>query len=30
MVVGILANKGSQYWHYGLMLSHSLLIIQDA
>jgi hypothetical protein len=30
MVVGILAHKGGQYCHYGLMLSPSLVIIQDA
>jgi len=30
MVVGIFAHKGSQYCHYGLMLSRSLVIIQDA
>jgi len=30
MVVGIFAHKGSQYCHYGLMLLHSLVIIQDA
>jgi hypothetical protein len=30
MVVGIFAQKGSQYCHYGLMLSRSLVIIQDA
>jgi len=30
MVVGILAHKGGQYCHYGLMMSRSLVIIQDA
>jgi hypothetical protein len=30
MVVGLFAHKGSQYCHYGLMLSRSLVIIQDA
>jgi len=30
MVVGIFAHKGGQYCHYGLMLSRSLVIIQDA
>jgi len=30
MVVGIFAHKGGQYCHYGWMLSHSLVIIQDA
>jgi len=30
MVVGIFAHKGCQYCHYGLMLSRSLVIIQDA
>jgi hypothetical protein len=29
MVVGHLARKGGQYCHYGLMLSRSLVIIQD-
>jgi len=30
MVVGPVAQKGGQYCHYGLMLSHSVIIIQDA
>jgi len=30
MVVGIFAHKGGQYCYYGLMLSRSLVIIQDA
>jgi hypothetical protein len=30
MVAGIFAHKGGQYCHYGLMLSRSLVIIQDA
>jgi len=30
MVVGSFAHKGSQYCHYGSMLSHSPVIIQDA
>jgi hypothetical protein len=30
MVVGIFAHKGGQYCHYVLMLSRSLVIIQDA
>jgi hypothetical protein len=30
MVVGPFAHKGGQYCHYGLMLSCSLVIIQDA
>jgi len=30
MVVGIVAHEGGQYSHYGLMLSRSLVIIQDA
>jgi len=30
MIVGISAHKGDQYCHYGLMLSRSLVIIQDA
>jgi len=30
MVVRIFAHKGGQYCHYGLMLSRSLVIIQDA
>jgi hypothetical protein len=30
MVVGLFAYKGGQYCHYGLMLSRSLVIIQDA
>jgi hypothetical protein len=30
MVVGLFANKGGQYCHCGLMLSCSLVIIQDA
>jgi hypothetical protein len=29
MVEGIFAHKGGQYCHYGLMLSRSLVIIQD-
>jgi len=30
MVVGIFGHKVGQYCHYGLMLSCSLVIIQDA
>jgi hypothetical protein len=30
MVVGPFVNKGGQYCHYGLLLSCSLVIIQDA
>jgi hypothetical protein len=30
MVVGVFAHKGGQYCYYGLMLSRSLVIIQDA
>jgi len=30
MVVAIFAHKGGQYCDYGLMLSRSLVIIQDA
>jgi len=30
MVVGIFAHNAGQYCHYGLMLSRSLVIIQDA
>jgi hypothetical protein len=30
MVVGSFAHTGGQYCHYGLMLSHSPVIIQDA
>jgi hypothetical protein len=30
MVVGIFAHEGGQYCHYGLMLSRSQVIIQDA
>jgi len=30
MVVGNFTHKGGQYCHYGLMLSRSLVIIQDA
>jgi hypothetical protein len=30
MVVCIFAHKGGQYCHYGLMLSRSLVNIQDA
>jgi hypothetical protein len=30
MVVGPFAHKGSEYCHYGLMLSHSIVIIQAA
>jgi hypothetical protein len=30
VVVGIFVDKGGQYCHYGLMLSRSLVIIQDA
>jgi hypothetical protein len=30
MVVGIFAHKGGQYCHYGLKLSRSPVIIQDA
>jgi hypothetical protein len=30
MVVGPFAHQGGQYCHYGLMLLHSLVIIQDA
>jgi len=30
MVVGSFAHKGGQYYHYGLMLSRSTVIIQDA
>jgi len=30
MIVGVFAHKGSQYCYYGLMLSLSLVIIQDA
>jgi len=30
MVIGSFAHKGSQYYHYGLMLSRSPVIIQDA
>jgi len=30
MVVGHCAHKGDQHCHYGLMLSHSLVIIQVA
>jgi len=30
MVVVPVAHKGGQYYHYGLMVSHSLVIIQDA
>jgi hypothetical protein len=30
MVVGIVAHKVGQYCHYGLMLSRSLVVIQDA
>ena len=30
MVFGPFAHNGSQYCHYGLMLSCSLVIIQDA
>ena len=30
MLVVIFAHKGGQYCHYGLILSHSLVIIQDA
>jgi hypothetical protein len=29
MVVSPFARKGGQYCNYGLMLSHSLVIIQD-
>jgi len=30
MVVGVFAHTGGQYCYYGLMLSRSLVIIQDA
>jgi hypothetical protein len=30
MVVCPFAHQGGQYCHYGLMLLHSLVIIQDA
>jgi len=30
MVVGVFPHKGGQYCYYGLMLSRSLVIIQDA
>jgi len=30
IVAGLCAHKGGQYWDYGLILSHSPVIIEDA